>query len=234
MAYLPIILSVRRDSWRMAAPMARGLGNAEDTRQQVLERDDHTCQFCGFRAQKYQELVPRAGDHADQRPESLVTACIFCQQCFSLEHVGAMRAGLLIWMPEISQAVLHHLARAIFVARRTQGPMAEAARTALDSLRARREEAIRRVGTDDPGLLAAVMQDLIEDREYDMRAKKLDGLRLLPLDRRIVKDGDLEFDQFPQILAYWRSKNGPFGGVMPASWPDLLKGAAEQLAAAPA
>ena len=31
---------------------------------------------------------------------------------------------------------------------------------------------------------------------------------------------NLEFNQFPQILAYWRSKNGPFGGKAPTQWKN--------------
>mgnify|MGYP000275845136 CR=1 FL=1 len=40
--------------------------------------------------------------------------------------------------------------------------------------------------------------------------------------RRIIKEGDLEFNQFPQILAYWRSKDGPFGDVPPRRWVNLF------------
>jgi intracellular multiplication protein IcmJ len=54
-----------------------------------------------------------------------------------------------------------------------------------------------------------------------MREKKLEGIRLFPLDRRIIKEGDLEFNQFPQILAYWRSKDGPFGGKVPNKWKNF-------------
>jgi intracellular multiplication protein IcmJ len=46
-------------------------------------------------------------------------------------------------------------------------------------------------------------------------------LRLFPLDRRIIREADLEFNQFPQILAYWRSKDGPFGKLQPKQWVDI-------------
>jgi intracellular multiplication protein IcmJ len=123
-----------------------------------------------------------------------------------------------VWLPEISQGDLHHIARAIFVARISQGPVAEAARRALDVLMKRREDARGRLGTDDPFILASVLKDYISNKAYDLRAQKLDGIRLLPLDRRVIKEADLEFNQFPQILAYWRSKDGPFGGMAPKSW----------------
>ncbi len=134
-----------------------------------------------------------------------------------------MRSAILIWLPEISQTGLHHIARAIYVARISQGPVAEAARRALDVLTRRREDARARLGTDDPFVLSSVLKDYISDGAYDARTAKLEGLRLFPLDRRIIKEADLEFNQFPQILAYWRSKDGPFGGRLPKQWIDLYK-----------
>ena len=134
----------------------------------------------------------------------------------------------LIWHHEIDQASLLHMARAIYVARFSQGPMAEAARVALDTLMARREEARRRIETDDPYVLATVMRDYLTTRHYAERGTKLEGIRLLPLDRRLIREADLEFNQFPQILAYWRSKDGPFGGRTPTLWLDLYKDALRQ------
>jgi len=124
-------------------------------------------------------------------------------------------------MPEMSQAEVHHVARAIYVARISQGSMAETAKTTLDQMMKRREEAKTRLETDDPFVLAIVMRDFLGPKHYDMRSKKLEGIRLFPLDRRIIKEGDLEFNQFPQILAYWRSKDGPFGGKIPNKWKLL-------------
>ncbi len=159
----------------------------------------------------------------DARPENLATACIFCHQCFNMQDVAAMRSATLIWLPEISQADLHHVARAIYVARISQGPVAEAARRAFDVLTRRREDARIRLGTDDPFVLASVLKDYISDGAYDARTDKLEGLRLFPLDRRIIKEADLEFNQFPQILAYWRSKDGPFGSRLPRQWVDFYR-----------
>lgn len=201
------------------------------TKNQAYERDDFTCQCCGFQSQKYQEVVPRNGNINDSSPDNLATTCIFCQQCFYLDRVTAMRSGFMIWLPELDQSDLHHLARAIYVARISQGPMADMARAALDMLMMRRESAKERLGTDDPFVLAAVMSDYLGPKHYAMRDKKLEGIRLFPLDRRIIKEADLEFNQFPQILAYWRSKDGPFGGKIPTKWLDLYKDIARKKAA---
>ena len=194
---------------------------ALDIKQKILQRDNHTCHFCGFKAEKYQDVLALDGDVKNTREDNLQTACIFCHQCFDLEKVAQMRSGVLIWMPEISQEELNHIARAIYVARISQGSMADTAKKALEIIMKRREEAQTRLHTDDPQVMAMVMRDFLGQKHYAMREKKLEGVRLFPLDRRIIKEGDLEFNQFPQILAYWRSKKGPFGGKIPNQWKNF-------------
>lgn len=194
-----------------------------EVRQKIFERDNHTCACCGFRSEKYQDILYLNESVTDARPDNLTTACIFCHQCFYLDQVTVMRSGMLIWLPEIDQADLHHIARAIYVARISQGPVADAARRSLDILMQRREEVKKRLGTDDPFILSTVLKDYLGDHHYRQREKKLAGIRLFPLDRRIIKEADLEFNQFPQILAYWRSKDGPFGGKMPQKWVEIYR-----------
>lgn len=194
---------------------------APDLKQKILERDDFTCRCCAFKSKKYQEILFLNHNKADLSEKNLATACIFCHQCFNLETVNDMRSGVLIWLPEVEQTDLHHIARSIYVARISQGPVAEAARLTLDSIMTRREEAKRRISTDDPYILAMVLRDYLGPAPYSERERKLKGLRLFPLDRRIIREADLEFNQFPQILAYWRSKDGPFGGKSPPQWLSI-------------
>jgi intracellular multiplication protein IcmJ len=190
----------------------------EDTRQRTFARDDHTCQYCGFQSEKFQLIHLKDGNLKNKRDDNMVTSCIFCHQCFHMDRVADMKSGTLIWMPELSQAQVHHLARSIYVARITQGPMADIARRTLEMVMKRREEAIERIRTDDPKILSVVLKDYITRKDYENRKGKLEGVRLFPLDRRTVKEGDLEFNQFPQILAYWRSKDGPFAQLNPNDW----------------
>jgi len=204
----------------------------EELKNKIFERDENTCRCCGFQAKKYQQVLIKNQNKNDLREDNLLTTCIFCHQCFNLEDVSEMRSGVLIWMPEISQAQLHHMARAIYVGRISQGPTADASRKALDTIMERREEVKRRIGTDRPYILGMVMRDYLGSKHYYYRGKKLDGVRLMPLDRRIIKEADLEFNQFPQILAYWRSKDGPFGGKTPPQWAGIYQQFKDQQQAA--
>lgn len=220
MKLLPITLGIVRSSGN-AQSAEKAASQLQELRPKILERDGHTCRFCGFKSQKYQEVHFLNGNPEDLRQDNLVTACIFCQQCFDLEKASQMNSGVLIWMPELSQAELNHIARAIYVARISQGTMADASRAALDSIMARREDAKTRLATDDPYILATVLRDFLGPKHYAARVEKLEGVRLFPLDRRNISEGDLKFNQFPQILAYWRSKDGPFGDKPPAQWKTL-------------
>lgn len=195
----------------------------KDLKDKILQRDDNTCHCCGFQSKKYQEIHFLDNDHMNRSEDNLATVCIFCHQCFNLQNVNEMRSGTLLWLPEIEQADLHHIARSIYVARISQGPVAEAARQSLDAIMARREEAVRRISTDDPYILSTVLSDYLAPQHYKARQTKLEGIRLFPLDRRIIKEADLEFNQFPQILAYWRSKDGPFGGKTPPGWINIYQ-----------
>ena len=194
----------------------------EALKQKIFERDDHTCQCCGFQSKKYQDVIV-VDEEAKPLDDNLATVCIFCHQCFYLEEVTRMRSGVLIWLPEIEQHALNTIARALYVARISQGGMAEISRSVLDSLMTRREDVRHRLGSDDPYVLSTVLKDYVGKRHYAERSRRLGGVRLFPLDRRIVKEEDLEFNQFPQILAFWRSKDGPFEGRVPAGWIDIYK-----------
>lgn len=195
---------------------------SDELRAQVLSRDNNSCRYCGFECKKYQDIQYVGKTDKVSGPDDYVTACSFCYQCMHIDKIEQMGSGALIWLPEIGQAALNHLCRSIYVARISQGPMADAARDAMESLLARKAEAVARLGTDSPRVLATVLQDFLELREYKNRLSKLKGFRILPLDRRIIREGELEFNQFPQVLAYWRSKDGPFGETPPRRWVKVF------------
>ncbi len=200
-------------------------------RAEVLRRDDFSCQFCGFRSERYQKVIPLPGSKAILRADKLVTACIFCEQCFDIESVGQHNAGVLLWLPEITQAQLHHIARAIYVARiadetAQSKAVRDAATTAFDQLLSRRSECKRRLGTDDPLVLASVLQEGLDDSQYVERKAKLEGVRLMPLPKRMVRSKEGESDQFPEIISYYASLEGAYAAYPFDSWAEALNTAA--------
>lgn len=220
MKLLPITLGIVRTPGN-AQSAERAALQLQEMRPKILDRDNHTCRYCGFHSLKYQEIQHINNNPEDLRPENLATACIFCQQCFDLAKTSLMNSGVLVWLPEIEQAELSHLARAIYVARISQGSMADAARSALETIMGRRDDARHRMATDDPYFLATVLRDFLGPKHYAIRDEKLEGIRLFPLDRRNISEGELKFNQFPQILAYWRSKDGPYGAYLPSQWKTI-------------
>ncbi len=77
--------------------------------QRIFDRDAYTCQYCGFQAKEYQEVVNLDGNYANNKLSNMATACCFCSQCLFLESIGLddMGGGQLIYMPEMSQADLN-------------------------------------------------------------------------------------------------------------------------------
>lgn len=86
--------------------------------QKVLRRDRYTCQFCGFQARLFQEIINLDGNYSNNKLNNLATACCFCAQCFFLESVGVggYGGGTLIYLPELTQAELNSLCHVLFCA----------------------------------------------------------------------------------------------------------------------
>lgn len=222
---LPILLGVRRKPDTTEAAAHTKGRRFQVQMQKALDRDGYACRCCGFQAARYQRVVP---GWLVSSAEDFVTLCRFCEQCFSLDQAGATGGGMLIWLPEITQADLNHIARAIYVARAPDAsgnphPFAEAAGRALDALTARRADAKKRLGSDDPLLLATVFFESLNDAEYAKRSAGLDGVRLLPLDRWMARGHGGDVDQFQTVAKYWASPEGPFGKLKPDAWNALLE-----------
>ncbi len=143
-----------------------------------------------------------------------------------LDRTGLAGAAALIWLPELSQAELNHVARAIYVARASKSNLTASATRALDALMARRADAKKRIGSDDPLLLATVIHESLGKEEYDGVASKLDGIRLLPLEKHLVRTPKGDVNQFQQMVKYWCSPAGPYARLPVEQWADLFKAAA--------
>ena len=186
-------------------------------RDAVIRRDGETCRFCGFRSAKYQTVVWPEGSERDV--DRILTSCVFCEQVARVDLAAVQSSGVLVWLPEISQTRLNYSMPAVYSYRiSTRDERGDRARHLLDRIMARRALATERFGSDHPETVATRLRQ----KEATSRKDGLgpdeaaeQGLRLLPLDRRIIREGELEFNQFPQMLAFWRSRSGPLGTHLP-------------------
>jgi len=217
--FLPLTLGVRLNS-----DAEKGASQAPPSKSQIekiLKQDDYSCRFCGFHAKQFQRVVA----HKEKGAEKYVTCCTFCEQTLYLERAGMMGSAVLIWLPEIAQAELNHIARAIYIGRSGEGSIVDLATRAFDALMARRSDAKKRLGSDDPLLLATILHESMDANEVHKAVHKLDGVRVMPLDKHIAKTKAGETNQFPHMVRYWCSEQGPYAGLAPDKWVDLLKNA---------
>jgi intracellular multiplication protein IcmJ len=84
----------------------------------VYERDNYTCQYCGFQAKEYQEIVNLDGNYTNNKMSNMITACCFCSQCLFLDAISLEESGggQLIYAPELSQADLNSFCHVLFCA----------------------------------------------------------------------------------------------------------------------
>lgn len=211
----PLVLSAKRSTW--SADEMLDPAEVKRITDQVMARDQCTCLYCGFQAPQDQELHHLDDDHGNWSIDNLAVICSFCHMSFHVGRAGLMGEAELIWLPEISQPALNHLSRAIFVALRSDDPVRQGADALYAALRARSDDARRRLGTSDPADLGEAMLALTPEA-YERRADSLAGLKLLPLGRKIVDDKDV----FPEVLERWVGPGGPFEKAAPQGWNALL------------
>ena len=89
---LEIQLTATANNWRLFM-LRKGDPGFQAFAERVFKRDRYICQFCGFQAQRLQEIINVDSNYHHNRLENLVTACGFCAQCFFLEAVGKSDFG---------------------------------------------------------------------------------------------------------------------------------------------
>jgi intracellular multiplication protein IcmJ len=88
----PIKLNANPGGWRIYTARKSDPAFANFSKK-ILRRDNYTCQYCGFQAREYQEIVNLDQNYHNNKISNLVTACCFCTQCFFLESVGVSGYG---------------------------------------------------------------------------------------------------------------------------------------------
>lgn len=152
--------------------------------EKVLARDNFTCQFCGFQAKEYQEVVDIEQNYQQLKISSAATACCFCTQCFFLESVGVgtFGGGSLIYLPEVSQANLNSFCHVIFCAISNDTGYRATAESIYRSLKFRTQQIEEQFGegTSEPSIFGRLLIDSDSLRNEDLKTAIKNNIRLLP------------------------------------------------------
>lgn len=189
---LPIALTATMGNYSAFASR-KGKPEFRKLAAKVHSRDNYTCQFCGFQAKEFQEVVNVDQNYRKNTPDNLKTACCFCAQCFFLESVGegGYGGGSLIYLPESTQNELNSLCHVLFCAMVNESPYKESAQAIYRTLRMRTRIVDEQFGEGVSS--AAVFGQLLID--YEINHKKppkdlLTSLRLLPNRSRFKRQID--------------------------------------------
>ena len=152
--------------------------------RRVFQRDNHTCQFCGFQAQEFQEIVNPDQNYAKPTLANSVTACCFCAQCFFIESVGQgdFGGGTLIYLPEISQTDLNGFCHIMFDAMTNETTYKSAAESVYRDLRFRSQPVEEQFGegTSDPAVFGRMLIELNVTTHAGIQEALQTSIRLLP------------------------------------------------------
>ncbi len=151
--------------------------------EQVYQRDNYTCQFCGFQARQYQEVVNLDGNYGNNKLSNLVTACCFCSQCLFIQSVGVdeMGGGQLVYLPEMSQADLNSFCHVLFCAMGNGTGYQESAQAIYRSFKFRSQQVESKFGsgTSNPSIFGQLLLEN-EAKHPESKVNILQDLRLLP------------------------------------------------------
>lgn len=186
----PLQLSINPEGWRIF--VARKADKAFQLMQnKVFARDHYSCQFCGFQAHDYQEVVNLDGNYRNNQIANMVTACCFCAQCYFIEAVGqsGYGGGRLIYLPEMTQPELNSFCHVMFCAMTNGTNYQGTAQNIYRSLKFRTQPVEDKfgVGMSNPNLFGQILieNDTVEQKETLTQILK--NLRLLPSYARFRK-----------------------------------------------
>lgn len=177
-----LVLAVNLTGWRNF--VRRKMDKASQSLlKSILVRDAYTCQYCGFQAQEFQDVVNLDGNYANNKPQNLITACCFCSQCLFLQAVGIddLGGGQLIYLPEMSQADLNSFCHVLFCAIDNNSGYQDTAQAVYRSYKFRSQVIENKIGTgtSNPAVFGQMMIEY--QREHPKKKfELLKDIRLLP------------------------------------------------------
>lgn len=160
--------------------------------KQIFERDNYTCQFCGFQARSFQEVTNLDQNYRNNRANNMLTTCCFCAQCFFLEVVGeAYGGGTLIYLPEMQQTELNALCHVLFCAMTNNTDYKDSAQEIYQTLRNRSQTVEDEFGEglSDPQVFGQLLIDYKTTKHTNPK-ELLSSLRLLPARGKFKKQVD--------------------------------------------
>ncbi len=183
MPYHDLTLVARPGNWRLFA--ARKADPAfQKFSERVWLRDNYTCQFCGFQAKEFQEVINLDRNFYNTKLSNMVTACCFCTQCYFLEAVGRSDygGGRLIYLPEIAQADLNGLCHVLFCAIANASSYRADAQNIYRNLKFRSQMVEQELGEgmSNPRLFGQVLIESNVNAADRVNQQILPRIRLLP------------------------------------------------------
>lgn len=149
----------------------------------IFERDKYTCQYCGFQAKEYQDVVNLDGNYLNNKFDNMMTACCFCSQCLFLQSVGLdeMSGGQLIYLPEMSQGELNSFCHVLFCAMGNSTGYQDNAQAIYRSFKFRGQIVENKFGngTSNPNVFGQMIVEY-QDKFPKQGSEVLKDLRLLP------------------------------------------------------
>ena len=192
-ALYPLQITAMPDAWRIFL-IRKGDQKFTQFSKKIFERDQYTCQFCGFQAAEYQEIVNLDQNYRNNKIANLATACCFCAQCFFLESVGKddYGGGILVFLPELGQGELNGFCHVLFCAMANATSYRTYAQDIYRNLKLRSQIIEKNLGEgmSDPTLLGRMLIDAPEKQRLEISQDVLKYLRLLPSYTKFSKQID--------------------------------------------
>lgn len=193
------VMGVKRGQWRDDGNHSKLLSEEfASLRLEVLQRDNYSCRFCGFKSAKFQEFHHFDGDHENCTKDNLMTACNLCHQVHHLAACGMSNKGFLISNQELTQTEINNIARAIYVNeiignQETNDKLL----SLMASVNFRGSDTLKTIFSSDIITTLRIAEILanpneISDEVYAKRVELLAPLRLFPTKNAFV-DGQLEY-----------------------------------------
>lgn len=175
-------LAANADAWRLFM-LRRADPAFQVFSEKVFRRDRYLCQFCGFQAKDYQEVINLNQDYHDNAIKNMVTACCFCAQCFFLQAIGTgdYGGGTLIYLPELTQSQLNSFCHVLFCAITNETAYSEVAQSLYRDMKFRSQYVEKQFGEgcSQPGFFGQLIVESHNEKARNLEVVMKD-LRVLP------------------------------------------------------